>query len=88
MKPPGDLQLICDDLKVGGRREYGLLIRMRHKYQMILSKAVKAQADSEKAKLKEAEGEEDEDAKIDRQLEETMKRMEKEKKRVAKKEKV
>ena len=88
MKPPGDLQLICDDLKVCGRREYGILIRMRHKFQMILAKAVKAQADKEAAVKKEQEGSEDEDAKIDRELEETMKRMEKEKKRAAKKEKI
>ena len=61
---------------------------MRHKFQMILARAVKAQADSEAAKRKELEGSEDEDAKIDRELEETMKRMEKEKKRAAKKEKI
>ena len=88
MKPPSDLAQICDDLKVCGRREFGLLIRMRHKFQMILARAVKAQADSEAAKRKELEGSEDEDAKIDRELEETMKRMEKEKKRAAKKEKI
>ena len=89
MKPPTDLQQICDDLKVCGRREYGILIRMRHKFQMILARAIKANEDAAKKK-KEADGEpsEDEDAKIDRELEETMKRMEKEKKRAAKKEKI
>ena len=88
MKAPVDFLQICDDLKVCGRREFGLLIRMRHKFQMILARAVKAQADSEAAKRKELEGSEDEDAKIDRELEETMKRMEREKKRAAKKEKI
>ena len=91
MKPPNDLQLICDDLKVCGRREYGILIRMRHKFQMLLARALKAHEDAAK-KRKELEGgeppSEDEDAKIDRELEETMKRMEKEKKRAAKKEKI
>lgn len=32
MKPPVDFAQICDDLKVCGRREFGLLIRMRHKF--------------------------------------------------------
>jgi hypothetical protein len=81
MKPPEDLQLICDDLKVCGRREMGLLIKMRHKYQTITEKIVKAAADEEAAKIKAQEESEDEDAKIDRELEETMKRMEKDKKR-------
>ena len=85
---PGDLQIICDDLKVCGRREMGLLIRLRHKYQMLLGRAQKALADEESAKIKAAEDPEDEDTKIDRELEETMKRMEKEKKRAAKKEKI
>ena len=88
MKAPLDFQAICDDLKVCGRREYGLLIRMRHKYQEIIKQAAKKVNDAEKARLKELEEPEDEDAKIDRELEETMKRMEKEKKRLAKKEKV
>lgn len=88
MKPPSDFAQICEDLKVCGRREFGLLIRMRHKFQTLLAKAAKAQADEEAAKKKELEGSEDEDAKIDRELEETMKRIEKQKKRAAKKEKV
>ena len=66
MKPPQDLQIICDDLKVCGRREYGLLIKLRHKFQAILSKAKKAISDKEAAERKEHEGSEDEDAKIDR----------------------
>lgn len=88
MKIPADMQLICDDLKVCGRREMGLLIRIRHKYQEILKREVKRVAEEERAKAKELEEPEDEDAKIDRELEETMQRMEKEKKRLAKKEKV
>lgn len=32
MKPPADLQMICDDVKVCGRREMGILIKMRHKF--------------------------------------------------------
>lgn len=36
MKVPDDMQIICDDLKVCGRREMGILIKLRHKYQSIL----------------------------------------------------
>jgi len=88
MKPPADLQIICDDVKVCGRREMGLLIRMRHKFQDLLKKAKRAVKDAEIAKAKELEGPEDEDAKIDRELEETMKRIAMDKRRAAKKEKV
>jgi len=88
MKTPDDFQAICDDLKVGGRREMGLLIKLRHKYQTIVESIVKeAQAVERKAR-KALEVPEDEDAKIDRELEETMKRIEKEKKRKDKKEKI
>ena len=66
----------------------GLLIKLRHKYQTIVESIVKeAQAVERKAR-KALEEPEDEDAKIDRELEETMKRIEKEKKRKDKKEKI
>jgi len=52
MKPPADLQAICDDIKVCGRREMSLLIRMRHKFQELLKKAKKAINDAEVAKAK------------------------------------
>jgi len=66
----------------------GLLIKLRHKYQTIVESIVKeAQAVERKAR-KALEEPEDEDAKIDRELEETMKRIEKEKKRKEKKEKI
>ena len=88
MKVPADMQQICDDLKVCGRREMGILIKLRHKFQAILANAAKAASDKEKARLKALEEPEDEDARIDRELEETMKRMEKEKKRQSKKDKI
>jgi len=88
MKVPDDMQIICDDLKLCGRREMGILIRLRHKYQMITAKQAKAAADEVAAKKKAEEEPEDEDARIDRELEETMKRIEREKKRKEKKEKV
>ena len=88
LKPPDDLQTICDDLKLCGRREFAVLIRLRHKYLMIQQRAKKAVEDEEAAKAKLDEVPEDEEAKIDRELEETMLRIAKEKKRVAKKEKI
>lgn len=88
MKAPVDLQLICDDLKVCGRREMGILIKLRHKYKNICSDKAKAVADKDKAEKEAAKEPEDEDDRIDRELEETMKRMEREKKKRDKKDKV
>ena len=82
------MQTICDDLKVCGRREMAILIKLRHKYQNICQKIAKQAADDEAAQNEAAKEPEDEDERIDRELEETMKRMEREKKRQAKKEKV
>ena len=80
--------MMCDDIKVCGRREFALLIRLRHKYQLILSRKARSAAEEEAAKAKALKEPEDEDAKIDRELEETMQRMEKDKRRAAKKLKV
>ena len=59
----------------------GILIKMRHKYQTVVEKMAKAVADEDAAKTEAAKEPEDEDEKIDRELEETMKRMEREKKK-------
>ena len=88
MKPPTDLQDMCADLKVLGRREFSHLIRLRHKYVSITESEIKAKEKEEREKEMAGKEEEDEDAKIDRELERTMQRMEKEKKRKEKKEKV
>ena len=32
LKPPKELKLICDDLKVCGRREFSDLLKLRYKY--------------------------------------------------------
>ena len=50
MKVPSDLQQICEDLKVCGRREMGILIKLRHKYQTVVEKMAKAIADEDAAK--------------------------------------
>ena len=88
MKVPSDLQEMCDDIKVLGRREFSHLIRLRHKYVTTVKKEAKDKEQEEREKNKADESEMDEDAKIDKELEETLAKMEKEKKRRAKKEKV
>lgn len=69
MKPPNDLQDMCNDLKVCGRREMSHLIRLRHKFHGILSKNAAKLHQEEEAKRKALLPPEDEDAKIDRELE-------------------
>jgi len=38
LKPPVDLELIISDIKVVGRREFQLLLRLRHKYQIMTTR--------------------------------------------------
>ena len=88
MKPPTDLQQVCDDLKVCGKRELYNLLKLRHKYQVLLGKEAKERKDEERKARLEAEGpreKESEEAKLDRELEETITRIEKDKKRQGKK---
>ena len=81
MKVPDDLKMICDDLKLCGRREFSVLIRLRHKYTVLQRSAKKAADEAEAAERRALEEPEDEEAKIDRELEETMLRIAKEKKK-------
>lgn len=37
LKPTDELETILEDMKVLGRREYAILLRMQHKYQAILN---------------------------------------------------
>ena len=72
---------MCDDIKLLGRREFSHLVRLKHKYQSIVDKEAKEKENAEKEANKPEEEELDEDAKIDMELEKTMARMEREKKR-------
>lgn len=75
LKPPTDLVETLSDLKVLGRREYANLLRMHHKFQNIVRNS------TVKEESKVATEEVDEEAALDKQLEETIKRIEKDKKR-------
>lgn len=89
-KPPEDFEEMLGDLKVLGRRECAILLRMHHKYQNVLSdkrhlaeKKVRAIEEEAKALIPV-----DEDAELDKALEATLHRIQKEKKRAEKKEKI
>ena len=75
------------DLKVCGRREYANLLRLHHKYQNIIrnEKFAKEKKAKEESKIAEPV---DEDAELDKQLEATLLRIQKEKKKQEKKEKI
>lgn len=72
------MDAILDDIKVCGRSDLSKLLTMRHKYQAANKPEVK-----EEVKVVE---EVDSDAAIEKELDQAMVRIEKEKKRVAKKE--
>ena len=77
LKAPVDLELILADIKVAGRSELQKLLTLRHKYQA----AIKALNKPEPRPVKEVDPEEQ----IERELDEAIARIEKEKKRTAKK---
>lgn len=89
-KVPEDFEDMLQDIKVLGRREAGILLRMNHKYQNILNDVKIAQDKKTKALEEEAKALEpvDEDAELDKQLEATLHRIQREKKRAEKKERV
>jgi hypothetical protein len=89
-KVPDDFEDMLQDIKVLGRREAGILLRMNHKYQNILNDVKIAQNKKTKALEEEAKALEsvDEDAELDKQLEATLHRIQREKKRAEKKERV
>jgi hypothetical protein len=52
VKPPEDIEVICQDLKVCGRRELFGLLKFRHKYQRLQDidrKKLKSEQDRQKA---------------------------------------
>ncbi len=78
VKCPDDLAEICGDIRVCGRSELNKLLTLRHKYQAYKKK--------QNVPEKKEEVELDAEAVIEKQLDEAILRIEKEKKRAAKKE--
>ncbi len=85
VSPPEDLDLICQDLKVAGRRELFSLLKFRHKYQRLVDhdrKQAKAEADKKAAEASRVDKNQEElEEENDKELEETIKRVEKERKK-------
>jgi len=89
VSPPEELDIICQDIKVCGRRELFALLKFRHKYQHLLDqerKQAKHAHDQASAAKKQPLAESDIEAEEDKELEETIQRVEKERKRQEKKE--
>jgi hypothetical protein len=89
LKPPSDLEQICEDLKCCGRREFSELLKLRYKYNVAIDRARKSEKEAKKAQEGQKEMTQEElEALVDKELEDTIKRVEKEKKRALKKERV
>ena len=89
--PPQDLEIICDDLKVCGRRELFSILKYRNKYQTAIEAAKKkdrqAKNDQHARDNKREPTEAELEEQTNKELEETIKRVEKDRKRQDKKEK-
>ena len=71
LKPPEDLKELCDDLKVCGKRELNLLLRLRHKYQVVRQReTIALQKAEEEANAVKVEI--DTDDELDAELEKTI----------------
>jgi AdoMet-dependent rRNA methyltransferase SPB1 len=89
LKPPTDLENMCEDLKCCGRRELSELLKLRYKYNVSIERARKSEKEAKKAAEGEKELTQEElEALVDKELDETIKRVEREKKRAIKKERV
>jgi len=82
LNPPKDLMNIIADLKVIGRREMQHLLRLRHKYTIMVANKKQAERDANRP-VKEVVPltEEQEEAELEKELDETIARLEKDKKR-------
>lgn len=91
LKVPSDLKEMCEDLKVCGRREFQELLKLRYKYQVTVERKKAAIKDAKRAEEEANKPEmtqEELEALVDKELDETIKRVEREKKKAEKKEKV
>lgn len=86
LKPPKELKLICDDIKLCGRKEFSDLLKLKYKYTT--EKERKKKDDKDAAKALEPAKEmttEQLEAMVDKELDDTLSRMERDKKKQAKK---
>lgn len=89
IKAPKELDIISQDLKVLGRREFQHLLRMRHQYQFLLKKQERAAKEASRPQKEEREKTEEElEAELEKELDATISRMDAEKKRKEKKERL
>ena len=51
IRKPADLELICEDLKICGRKEFSDLLKMRHSYNVAIDKKIKEIEEAKKASV-------------------------------------
>ena len=86
IKAPKELDIICQDLKVCGRREFSDLLKLRYKYNVEKDRQKKALKAQEEDENNEELTNEQLEQLVDKELDDTLKRVEREKKKQAKKE--
>jgi len=88
IKLPADLPIFCQDLKACGRKEFSDLLKVRIKYLNnieIANREANDKRKAEEAAARPPKTQEELEAEVDRELEQTMAKFEKIKKRAAKK---
>ena len=88
IRKPAELELICADLKVCGRKEFSDLLKMRHSYNVNIDKKIKEIDEARKGYIPVAvKTEEQLEAGVDRELDKVLAKVEAKKKRDLKKKK-
>lgn len=88
LKVPKDIEVICEDIKCCGRRELSELLKLRLRYVNAIQDANRAANEKKKEEADALRGpktQEELEAQVDRELQETLDALEKQKKRQAKK---
>lgn len=86
LKCPSDLKIIVEDLKVAGRREYSVLLKLKYAHDLDIQNKRRAINDAKREAIPVVEKTEEElEAEVDKELEATIAKVEREKKRQAKK---
>ena len=86
LKPPKDLPFMIGDIKNCGRRDMQHLLRLRHKYKILMHTIDQAAKDAARpAKEEKVLTEAEEEAELDKELDKQLAHLDREKKRQAKK---